>query len=151
LESSKVPKSELIKKFSKKDSQKTSINKDSQKQHYQEDAKKAENKEVNYSVRPRTTEDLLMHAIARSNTHEKSYSQPVIYKNHSKKLTVFAGILLILLVASLGNSYINNNNISSTAGFRVSQPNYKPSGYRLNKITAETGHALLFYKSTSDD
>lgn len=103
---------------------------------------------------PKTTEDLLMHAIARANSHENSYesTDQKSFKQLSSKVgLVIAGVVVIAILAISLIPHAELKLASNKAGFNISKPSYRPAGFSLQKIDANTGSAVLAYKSNSDD
>jgi hypothetical protein len=103
---------------------------------------------------PRTTEDLLMHAIARANAHENTYepnNQRSFKILGTKTSLIVAGIAIIAILAVSLVPHAELKIASNKAGFNIAKPSYRPAGFSLQKINSDAGNASLVYKSNSDD
>lgn len=104
--------------------------------------------------RPNTTEDLLMHAVARATSHENTYEGQSVKSSKLPMRKVSLALAGVVIIAFLVIGVIPQAQLklaSKNAGFSISKPSYKPAGFSLSQINTESGSAKLIYKSNSDD
>jgi hypothetical protein len=105
--------------------------------------------------------DLFENALASASSHEQSAPKESHAKKarrgakkRSKLLSVAAAVAVFVLLAGF-IAYQNRANIelqlaSAKAGFHVTTPLYKPSGFALGKLTYSPGAASLAYKNSNN-
>lgn len=107
-------------------------------------------------TKPKTTADLLQHALDQATSHTE---QPVHRKRRSSRLKQITGVsaaaLSLLVIVTLTSNYSLNTvrfkMASAKAGFSVSNPGYQPSGFSLSDVQSNAGVAAAHYHSNSDD
>jgi hypothetical protein len=104
---------------------------------------------------------LFENALASASSHEQSAPKESRTKKarrgakkRSKLLSVAAAVAVFVLLAGF-IAYQNRANIelqlaSAKAGFHVTTPLYKPSGFALGKLTYSPGTASLAYKNSNN-
>jgi len=116
--------------------------------------KQSEQPSQKLKKQPKTTEDLLMHAIARAKSHENTYesdNQKPLRILKSKTSLIGLGVLIIAILAVSLVPHAELKIASNKAGFNIAKPSYRPAGFSLQKIDSGAGTASLVYKSNSDD
>lgn len=104
--------------------------------------------------KPRTTAELLEHAVAQATSHEEKFVPET--KKYFKKLSrnsalaLSVGVLIISVVAIKAFPFIKTKSASANAGFSVVIPKHQPSGFSITKLDAKPGTININYKSNSD-
>ena len=146
----KIQKSQQISRFSKNSAQATAAPKPVS----SAASKKTVNTRKKIVSRPRTTAELLEHAIARSTSHEATYTpdSKKFFKRLSRNsaLALSVGVLIISVVAIKAIPFIKTKSASANAGFSVVIPKHQPSGFSITKLDAKPGTISINYKSNSD-
>lgn len=105
---------------------------------------------------PRTTADLLEHALQSATSHEQSAPSAKKYRRKPSRLTSIAAIALSMALLAGFVAYQNLTSVqlhiaSAKAGFAASLPNYQPAGYHLSHLNYSPGTVAINFHSNSDD
>jgi hypothetical protein len=102
--------------------------------------------------RPKTTAELLDHALRNATSHEQK-PHPKTKQHRGLKITASALLLLVLagVVISQQIPNMRMHLASAKAGFHASMPGYRPAGYSLGKLDTNGGVIATTFNSNSDN
>jgi hypothetical protein len=104
--------------------------------------------------KPKTTADLLQHALEHATSHEELFDASKQFRKPRPSLSIGLGVIALIVilgvVASQSYTTLRMQVASSKAGFNASLPNYKPAGYSLGNLTYSPGSVGIHFKSNSD-
>jgi hypothetical protein len=107
------------------------------------------------SPKPRTTADLLEHALKHASSHTEK--APRVHKaGHARrKAGIGAGaalaVVMLFVISSQSLSSLKLQMASAKAGFNAELPDYQPAGYSMEKLTYSEGVVATKFGSNSDE
>ena len=104
-------------------------------------------------AKPKTTAQLLEHAIKQAKSHEHASVAPAKHRKKTTRKLVASGVA-VLLLTFVGYQELPNMRLqiaSAKAGFSASLPDYQPAGYSLGQLQYSPGVVASKFESNSDD
>lgn len=103
-------------------------------------------------TKPKTTAELLDHAVQQAKSHEAEVPKTSRRTRRSTKLAL-ASMTAVLLIAFVGYQELPKLQFSlasAKAGFGATLPSYQPAGYSIGKLTYSPGVVAAKFNSNSD-